>query len=68
MYLSSFTLPVREEDWLIQRKMIENGGKRFGYVDNVIPADCFQPKNWRPSFLIGLQFFMGEMDRVRVHC
>lgn len=44
MYLSSFHLPIYEEESLIQRRMIQNGGQRFGYVDNIYPCRLFSRK------------------------
>ena len=42
-YLESFTLPIEKEDFLIQKRMEENGGK-FGYIDNAYPCGLFGEK------------------------
>lgn len=59
MYLSSFHLPIREEEWLIQRKMIENGGKRFGYVDNIYPCRLFSGKELETVTFDRITIFYG---------
>ncbi len=43
MYLECFSLPIEEEESLIERKMKENGG-RFGYIDNIYPCGIFSKK------------------------
>lgn len=42
-YLESFTLPIEKEEFLIQKRMKENGGK-FGYIDNAYPCGLFGEK------------------------
>ncbi len=59
MYISSFYLPIREEDWLIQRKMIENGGKKFGYVDNLYPCRLFSKKELEAVLFDRVTIFYG---------
>ena len=59
MYLSSFHLPIREEEWLIQRKMIENGGKRFGYVDDIYPCRLFSGKELETVTFDRITIFYG---------
>ena len=36
MYLENFTLPIDEEEHLINKRAEENGGC-FGYIDNIYP-------------------------------
>lgn len=43
MYLESFTLPVAEEQRMIEQRMEENGGV-YGYIDNPYPCGLFGPK------------------------
>ena len=44
MYVTSFTLPTKEqEEQFITEKMMENGGK-FGYIDNLYPCRIFPDK------------------------
>lgn len=43
MFLESFSLPIDLEDWLIERRMRENGGN-YGYIDNDYPCGLFGPK------------------------
>lgn len=46
MYVTRFTLPTPEtEEKLIQYKMMENGGEKFGYIDNVYPCRIFPEKD-----------------------
>lgn len=44
MYLERFVLPIEQEDNLIQKRKIHNGGERFGYIDNVYPCGIFSQK------------------------
>ena len=43
MYLETFTLPIEQEERMIQNRMEENGGA-FGYIDNIYPCDIFPQK------------------------
>ena len=45
MYLTRFILPSEvDEERFISEKMVENGGKDFGYVDNLYPCRSFPEK------------------------
>ena len=44
MYLESFRLPIEIEEQLIQERMIYNGGKKYGYIDNIYPCRLFSKK------------------------
>jgi len=45
MYLTRFILPSEaDEERFISEKMVENGGKDFGYVDNLYPCRIFPEK------------------------
>lgn len=45
MYVTRFTLPTYEtEEKLTQYKMLENGGEKFGYIDNLYPCRIFPEK------------------------
>ena len=43
MYLDKFILPIEKEEKIVERKMAENGGMRFGYIDNAYPCGIFKP-------------------------
>ncbi len=43
IYLESFTLPIRQEEKLLERKMAQNGGP-LGYIDNPYPCFLFAGK------------------------
>ena len=39
VYLEKFTLPIEQENGLIAERMNENGGPKFGYIDNIYPQN-----------------------------
>lgn len=44
MYLERFKLPIEIEEQLIEERMIYNGGKKYGYIDNIYPCRLFSKK------------------------
>jgi len=45
IYLEKFILPIDQEEWIVKRKMSENGGQ-YGYIDNPYPCGIFKEKEF----------------------
>ncbi|MBE5926170.1 MAG: ATP-binding cassette domain-containing protein [Lachnospiraceae bacterium] len=43
MYLDRFVLPIENEEYMILKRMSENGGM-YGYIDNIYPCGLFAEK------------------------
>ncbi len=58
MYLETFTLPIGEEEDLIEERAEENGG-RFGYVDNIYPCRMFGSREQEEISFRNVTIFYG---------
>lgn len=58
MYLETFTLPIDEEEDLIEERAEENGGC-FGYVDNIYPCRMFGPRELEEISFRNVTIFYG---------
>ena len=58
MFLETFTLPIDEEEHLIEERAEENGG-RFGYVDNIYPCRMFGPRGLEEITFRDVTIFYG---------
>ncbi len=59
IYLYRFTLPIQEEDELYTEQAIQNGGPRFGYVDNAYPCGLFDRKELSEITFSKITIFYG---------
>lgn len=55
LYLSSFTLPIHKEEYLIDKKYRENGG----YLDNAYPCGIFDSKSLERIYFGRITIFYG---------
>lgn len=58
IYLESFSLPIDQEDWLIEKRMRENGGI-YGYIDNDYPCGIFREKGLSELSFRKITIFYG---------
>ena len=58
MFLETFTLPIDEEEDLIEERAEENGG-RFGYIDNIYPCRMFGPRELEEITFRDVTIFYG---------
>ncbi len=58
MYLETFTLPIDEEEHLINKRAEENGGC-FGYIDNIYPCRMFGPRELEEITFRNVTIFYG---------
>lgn len=59
MYLERFILPIDKERSMIAEKMTQNGGEKFGYVDNTYPCNLFSEKQLREVNFDRVTIFYG---------
>ena len=58
VYLSSFSLPIDQEEGLIRARAAENGGC-FPYIDNIYPCNIFDEKDLRNIAFGKVTIFYG---------
>ena len=59
MFLESFTLPIGQEDHLIEERMLYNGGPNFGYIDNTYPCRLFEERELSEIWFRRITIFYG---------
>lgn len=59
IYLSRFALPIGLEEELYTEQAIQNGGPRFGYVDNSYPCGLFDRKELSEILFSKITIFYG---------
>ena len=59
MYLESFTLPIGQEERIIQDRMRQNGGA-LGYIDNIYPCGIFPRSGLREIHFARVTIFYGS--------
>ena len=59
IYLATFSLPVEREEDLLKKRMLENGGPDFGYLDNPYPCGLFGHRELKDIRFEGITIFYG---------
>lgn len=59
IYLYRFSLPIYREEELYTAQAVENGGERFGYVDNAYPCGIFDKKELEEIIFSKITIFYG---------
>ncbi len=59
IYLETFKLPIDKEEAIIRKRMDENGGPQYGYVDNIYPCRFFSMKDLREINFSAITIFYG---------
>ena len=58
MFVESFTLPISQEEKMIEKRMVENGGD-YGYLDNTYPCRIFGDKGLSEINFRNVTIFYG---------